>query len=220
MILFTSKYLLVNILKLEGTVIMIGLEFILNLYEMQQQELASKLKIKKQNITLWIKGKQSVSKIHLPKLSEIFNIPQEYFQKELGEIDKLEIQKMKLLTSVQSDIGVEYAVSRYDYEICERKLFTRIGNTLTICFDENKADGGLNDANNLLDLYQMFVDIVADEKVNKVILGKLLLATKSNYQGNSSRDKFVLNVQNEIKELDKKLLDERALMDMDDGSVE
>jgi transcriptional regulator with XRE-family HTH domain len=75
---------------------MIGLEYILSLYGVQHQELAEKLGIKKQNINLWIKGKQNVSKKYLPTLSEMFGIDEEYFQKEVDEIDKLLIQKEKI----------------------------------------------------------------------------------------------------------------------------
>lgn len=75
---------------------MIGLEYILSLYNMQHIELAEKLGIKKQNINLWIKGKQSIPKKYLPVLEELFGTKQEYFMKELNEIEKLEIQKEKL----------------------------------------------------------------------------------------------------------------------------
>ncbi|MFD1168905.1 helix-turn-helix domain-containing protein [Oceanobacillus caeni] len=75
---------------------MIGLKFILDLYGMQHIELAEKLGIKKQNINLWIKGKQNISKKHLPTLENIFGIDAKYFSKELTDIDKLEIQKEKL----------------------------------------------------------------------------------------------------------------------------
>jgi transcriptional regulator with XRE-family HTH domain len=75
---------------------MLGIEYVLNLYGIQHQELAEKLGIKKQNINLWIKGKQNVSKKYLPILAEMFGIDEEYFQKELAEIDKLIIQKEKL----------------------------------------------------------------------------------------------------------------------------
>lgn len=75
---------------------LIGLEYILSLYNMQHIELAEKLGIKKQNINLWIKGKQKIPKKYLPILEELFGIKQEYFIKELDEIDKLEIQKEKL----------------------------------------------------------------------------------------------------------------------------
>ncbi|MBN1071698.1 transcriptional regulator [Clostridium botulinum] len=75
---------------------MIGLEYILSLYNMQHIELAEKLGIKKQNINLWIKGKQKIPKKYLPVLEKLFKIKQEYFTKELNEIEKLEIQKEKL----------------------------------------------------------------------------------------------------------------------------
>lgn len=75
---------------------MIGLEYILSLYSMQHIELAEKLGIKKQNINLWIKGKQNIPKKYLPILEELFGTKQEYFMKELNEIEMLEIQKEKL----------------------------------------------------------------------------------------------------------------------------
>lgn len=75
---------------------MIGLEYILGLYDMQHIELAEKLGIKKQNINLWIKGKQKIPKKYLPILQDIFGLNQEFFIKELNDIEKLEIQKEKL----------------------------------------------------------------------------------------------------------------------------
>lgn len=63
---------------------------------MQHIELAEKLGIKKQNINMWVKRKQKIPKKYLPVLEEIFKLDQIYFQKELNEIEKLEIQKEKL----------------------------------------------------------------------------------------------------------------------------
>lgn len=80
---------------------MIGLEYILDIYGMQHIELAEKLDIKKQNINLWIKGKQNISKKHLPTLENIFGIEAKYFSKELTELEKLEIQKEKLKRDLQ-----------------------------------------------------------------------------------------------------------------------
>ena len=75
---------------------MIGLEYILGLYNMQHNELAEKLGIKKQNINLWIKGRQSIPKKYMPVLGELFGISSDYFGRELSEVDQLEIQKEKL----------------------------------------------------------------------------------------------------------------------------
>lgn len=78
-----------------------GLEYILELYGMQQIELAEKLGIKKQNINLWIKGKQNISKKHLPTLEKIFGVESKCFSKVLTELEKLEIQKEKLKRDLQ-----------------------------------------------------------------------------------------------------------------------
>ena len=75
---------------------MIGLEYILNLYNLQHIVLAEKLGIKKQNINMWLKGRQSIPKKYIPILEELFSIDNSYFERELTEIDQLEIQKEKL----------------------------------------------------------------------------------------------------------------------------
>ena len=75
---------------------MIGLEYILNLYNLQHIELAEKLGIKKQNINMWVKGRQNIPKKYLPVLEGLFGIDQSYFGRELSVIDQLEIQKEKL----------------------------------------------------------------------------------------------------------------------------
>ncbi|MFH3639607.1 helix-turn-helix domain-containing protein, partial [Acinetobacter baumannii] len=61
-----------------------GLEYILNLYNMQHVELADKLGIRKQNINLWIKGKQTIPKKYLPVLTDLFHLTEEYFTKQLS----------------------------------------------------------------------------------------------------------------------------------------
>ncbi len=75
---------------------LIGLEYVLGLYNMQQLELANRLGIKKQNINLWLKGKQNIPKKYLPTLEKLFHVDGATLSGELNEIDKLEIQKEKL----------------------------------------------------------------------------------------------------------------------------
>lgn len=68
---------------------------------MQHLDLADHLGIKKQNINLWIKGKQNIPKKYLPVLEELFHIDRALFIKELSEIEKLDIQKEKLKKELQ-----------------------------------------------------------------------------------------------------------------------
>ncbi|EET87655.1 DNA-binding protein [Clostridium carboxidivorans P7] len=81
---------------------MIGLEYVLHLYEMQHQELSEKLGIAKQNINRWIKGTRPIPKKYLPVISKIFNIPDDIFQKQLNEEDKIEIQKLKIKNDIKN----------------------------------------------------------------------------------------------------------------------
>ncbi len=68
---------------------------------MQHNDLAEHLGIKKQNINLWIKEKQSIPKKYYPILEGLFHVDAETFTKELDEIEMLEIQKEKLKMDLQ-----------------------------------------------------------------------------------------------------------------------
>lgn len=204
---------------------MIGLEYILNLYNMQHQELAEKLGIKKQNINLWIKKKQNISKKYLPILSEIFKVPEEMFQKELNDIDKLKIQKKKIesemvefeyedtiiddetgeeitITRTYLDNGEQFYLEHISYEIEEKELYAKIKGTLDRCFkdDEDSMDAGLYDAWTLLEDFEKFADIMNKENINKNTVRKILRAIKLAYGGGFDSDKFVKKIMEAIKE--------------------
>lgn len=77
-------------------IIIIGLEYILELYQVQQKEIAEMLEIKTPNISRWMKGERSIPEKYVDSLSKYFKIPPEYITKQIDEIDRLEIQKNKL----------------------------------------------------------------------------------------------------------------------------
>ena len=146
-----------------------GLEYILALYDMQHVELADRLGIKKQNINMWIKGKQNISKKYLPILEEIFSIKQEYFNKDIDEIDKLEIQKEKLKKELNpiiekqqsvyigEDINAMVSIPIYDKEeintiertIEKTKLISKFKDALEIV-----------DPNPYIDTYKLIIEIL------------------------------------------------------------
>lgn len=163
---------------------MIGLEYILSLYNMQHIELAKKLGIKKQNINLWIKKKQNIPKKYLPILEETFGIKKEYFNKEIDEIDKLEIQKEKLkrdLKPVIKKYEQQFMIGKindivevpvYDKEeinsiernIEKTKLVTRFKKALDI-LDENPY----------MDTFKLIVELI-EKAQHEVILHKTIEA--------------------------------------------
>lgn len=76
---------------------MIGLEYICKIHDIQFKDVAIELRISKQVVNGWIKERYLISEKHLPKLNNMFNVTEEYFQKELTEVDKLRLQKLKLI---------------------------------------------------------------------------------------------------------------------------
>jgi len=85
---------------------MIGLEYILNLNKLAQQELADELGIRKQNISRWVSNERSIPKKYLSGLSVRFDMPVEYFNKELEQTD---MAKLNILfkENNQTTVGVE-----------------------------------------------------------------------------------------------------------------
>lgn len=143
------------------------LDYTLKLFNMTQQELADLLGIKQQNIDLWIRdSNRKIPKKHLPKLAEVFKLPEDYFQKEeLTELDKLEIQRFKLdnewieeeyedeiidpiteeyetVKGVYEDSNQQEHYNLLEYKIDEAKTINRLKQTLAKQFDMAEKDLG------------------------------------------------------------------------------
>lgn len=217
---------------------MFGLEFLCNLYNMQQTELAEKLGMSKQIVNIWIKKTRPIPKKYYGKLSEIFaGLDAKYFSKELTELDKLEIQMHKLdsewieeeyeeevfdqvtgdyerdengnivkIKSIYTDRGQQFYRERLEYEIGEAKLVNKLKQTLAnkfyIAEQEEKMDGGLSDAYEILKLYEIFVKIVEKGGVSIHSIRNILTGMV-NYQNkdfNENNNDLAVKITNIIKE--------------------
>ena len=79
---------------------MIGFEYICELYKKSYNSIATELGISRQSINGWIKGTRLIPTKHLPKLAKFFELPEEYFQKELTEEEKEEIKEKQITFEV------------------------------------------------------------------------------------------------------------------------
>lgn len=163
---------------------MIGLEYILSLYNMQHIELAEILGIKKQNINLWIKGKQNIPKKYLPLLEKRFGISSEYFTKELTEIDKLEIQKEKLkkdLKPVVKEYDKKFAIGieneMVDVPIYDKEEINKIEGTIEKAKILEKIKNALDviEENPYIETYKLIAEIMENAQ-QEVILHKTIEA--------------------------------------------
>ncbi|MGM7637144.1 helix-turn-helix domain-containing protein [Bacillus sp. Hm123] len=162
-----------------------GLEYILNLFNMQHIELADKLGIKKQNINMWIKGKQNIPKKYLPVLEELFTIPASYFQIELTDLDKLEIQKEKLKHDLQPVIKsheTQFALNEASEYLVEVPIYDKEEmNAIERSIDKAKlvarfkAAIEIVDDNPYMDTYALIVELL-EKAQHEAILQKTIEA--------------------------------------------
>ena len=162
----------------------IGLEYILTLCDMQHIDLANKLGIKKQNINMWIKGKQKIPKKYLPILEELFCIDKEYFSKDIDEIDKLEIQKEKLkrdLSPIIKENEKRFMVGEsdemIDVPIYDKEEINSIERVIekTKLINRFKSALEIVEPNPYIDTYKLMVEIL-DKAQHEIIVHKTIEA--------------------------------------------
>ncbi|MBW4085829.1 helix-turn-helix transcriptional regulator [Paenibacillus sp. S150] len=71
---------------------MIGLEYIVKLYNGTYKKLAEKLEITPSTVTDWLSKRRPIPKAKLEALSKLFHLEAEYFQKELSKIEEIELR--------------------------------------------------------------------------------------------------------------------------------
>lgn len=84
--------------------IITALDYLIQLKGIAQNELSEQLDVSKPNLNMWCTGKQNIPKKYIPILEQIFNVPSEFIVlKEITEVDKLEMQKEKLINEAEPE---------------------------------------------------------------------------------------------------------------------
>ena len=86
---------------------MIGLKYIRTLFNDTGEDVAEKLGVTKVTISKWENGIKPIPQKRLTELSEIYGIPEKYFNKELTKIEELKIERKRLSDYYDSSF-VEY----------------------------------------------------------------------------------------------------------------
>lgn len=167
---------------------MLGLEYILLIYNMQHVELAERLGIKKQNINLWIKRKQNIPNKHLLNLEMLFGVKKEYFTKELNEIEKIEIQKEKLkkeLNPVIENQGRQFKFNQNT--IYDSGEFCKIDNDIEkakLIIDFTNALNLIDDS--LLGNYKLLIELMCKNQ-NSIVLNSTIEALVHYLEGDLNK---------------------------------
>ncbi|MBE3650483.1 helix-turn-helix domain-containing protein [Paenibacillus polymyxa] len=70
----------------------IGLEYITKIFGGSYTDVAKRLNITPQTVSDWIRGKRKIPPTKIEDLAELFKLDKQLFQKELTEVDKIEIE--------------------------------------------------------------------------------------------------------------------------------
>jgi transcriptional regulator with XRE-family HTH domain len=160
----------------------IGLEHIVKVYNGTYKELADKLGITASTVTDWISTRRPIPKNKLKALSEMFGKDEEIFQKELNEVEKLQIEldflKMQskkdahqITLPFKDEYGFEYEVDRWiDPHEDERRIKTHELEIETvmlklrqILYGEHYEFEAGNEGLKLLELIKRFTTILTEE---------------------------------------------------------
>lgn len=199
---------------------MIGLTLARELNKITMEELAQKLNITKQSISLWEKD-GNIPLRRQKELSQILRIPENYLTKELSEIDRLIIRKIQ----IQNDI--KDSTVTVDEDIIDEETGKVITNTQTF-ITNNSLLKTLDEINNEIEklkfkdeigssinksqinqyLYNKFYLILEDKKVDKVVIQRILQAIKYFYDGKDSEENNINELIGVISKIDKKHKDD------------
>lgn len=211
---------------------MLGLKYLRTLKQLSLQDVADKMGVAVQTVGKWEKSR-IIPPARVKQLANIFNVNEKYILEELSEIDKLEVQKIRLdnelkkteivetlvddmtgkeATTIREYIDVEdmIQISKVDFEIRKRRYLKKIEESLDACLQNTNKDNdevlaSLDNANDLLKFYEDFCYLVNNAKVNKDALTGLMKAIDLYYTGKFSTDRFTSSfIKGVINLIDKK----------------
>lgn len=202
---------------------MIGLEYLNEIYGLSATDLGKRINVSRQTVNDWLRERRIIPKKHYEKLKEIFKVPEDFFQKQVTELDKLQIQRIKLendtfeytytdviwdneakkeieVEQVGTNIPYEY-MEMLDIDIREKGLFNDLNNLIAKRTNnsENEWDY-IGRKADILEIFETLVEIMDKEYIPdrrvKEVLDSIKIA-KGNRLANSL---FVKKLSVVIKE--------------------
>lgn len=95
---------------------MIGLKYTCVISDIKLKEIGEELGVSKQTVNSWVSGSRKIPDIYLDELSQKFNLRKELLQKEINEIDKLNIQNIILKQQIENVSVISKDEEGFEYE--------------------------------------------------------------------------------------------------------
>lgn len=207
----------------KGKFIMIGLEYLNEIYGLSATDLGKRINVSRQTVNDWLRERRIIPKKHYEKLKEIFKVPEDFFQKQVTELDKLQIQRIKLENDTfeytytdtiwddekQQEIEVDCIGTNIPYEQMEildldirhKELFKNIENLIAM-----KTDGAedqwdyINKKADVLEIFETLVEIMDKVYIPDIRVKDILDSVKIAKGKRKANSLFVKKLAAVIKE--------------------
>lgn len=193
-----------------------SLEEVLKINEMSNSDLAKELDILRGNVHNWTKGKRKIPLKYIEKLCRIFDLPEEFFLRELSEEERVIVKKKyierlmdkssfeyedtiingngeeEVVTRAYVDGSTERLWDEYNNEIIKARSTARVIDRVKKTIAESDNEKYMN----------TFIDLLEHKNVSKVILNNLLTAITIAYdvKEESGDNEFVMKLVGSIKD--------------------
>lgn len=140
----------------------IGLEYILNSFESNANQLSQELGISRFTIYDWIKERRPIPKKRLPELAEHFNLDEDLFQKELSEEEMKEIDLIAIRSNNDKVIEVIEATMKHP----EKRISAEDMHNLIISLYRKMVleEESHDELIRKVDLTRIFLDLMIEDK--------------------------------------------------------
>lgn len=184
---------------------MIGLELLLKLNEMSFKELADKLGITKQNVSMWISGERKIPKKYVPILSEMFDVDDLYIIKEVTLIDGLKIQADRFEKQGKENFDTDLIYRSFDLRIesARIELKEEIENIATIKEVDERGYGEILDT---VELLKNIIETVKSKSIPVSVLSSLV-EELYDFPYETDYSMYSDKLRKEFEKSNKKLLD-------------
>lgn len=168
---------------------MIGLTYIRSSFNKSMQNVADRLGISKQTVSKWENGQRPIPEKRLNELADLFNLPLKYFDKELSDIEKYEIECIKLkkklgyyednegnkIININSneDMKMSMQLELIEEKIDSLKVIDKITRIMTF-EDLDKNISSTEQVSNIINSYELLSDIILSKKANLNVISNLV----------------------------------------------
>jgi hypothetical protein len=191
------KNIRVTVNQKGGYIIYIGLEFIIDFYNLEKSDFANEIGISKQQLNSWLKGARPIPTKWLDFLSNKFEIDRNILSKDLDTELKLELYRILLskLTDNQEEIDFGIEVQKMVYKRSEM-LENNIDRIYNLILNMHKKVMSNNS-----DIYTKEVAIISSNIEEKmlVMIDKFISILEEN---NSDKLKLLSDSLNELVKIE------------------